>query len=306
MEKFKLSRMQAIGLFVLLTLIATFAVVNFLRGEDLFNKSTKYYAVFTNVDGLTVTGPVYLRGLKVGMVEAIEYNHSKDVFEVEFKVKSDFNIPKDSKAEIYSADLLGSMAMRVSLGREKVYAQAGDTLATAIVPDMVSSITAQIAPIAEQAAVLMESMNQTLASVNKLLDSTAREELQGTFAGLNKTMANAAKLSGELNGMAPELKEMVANLNVLSEALGKSAGDIQGTMANVNTLTAQLSQAELDKVVENLKTLLEKLQDPNGTVGKMLATDALHNDIDTLLKDVDTLVKRITEEPKKYIKVSVF
>ena len=306
MEKFKLSRMQAIGLFVLLTLIATFAVVNFLRGEDLFNKSTKYYASFTNVDGLTVTGPVYLRGLKVGMVEAIEYNHDKDIFEVEFKVKSDFNIPIDSKAEIYSADLLGTMAMRVSLGQEKVYAKAGDTLATAIVPDMVSSITAQIAPIAEQAAVLMESMNQTLTSVNKLLDSTAREDLQGTFAGLNKTMSNAARLSGELNAIAPELKEMVANLNVLSEALGKSAGDIQGTMANVNSITAQLSQAELDKVVENLKTLLEKLQDPNGSVGKMLSTDALHNDIDNLLKDVDTLVKRITEEPKKYIKVSVF
>ena len=306
MEKFKLSRMQAIGLFVLLTLIATFAVVNFLRGEDLFNKSTKYYASFTNVDGLTVTGPVYLRGLKVGMVEAIEYNHDKDIFEVEFKVKSDFNIPVDSKAEIYSADLLGTMAMRVSLGQEKVYAKAGDTLATAIVPDMVSSITAQIAPIAEQAAVLMESMNQTLTSVNKLLDSTAREDLQGTFAGLNKTMSNAARLSGELNAIAPELKEMVANLNVLSEALGKSAGDIQGTMANVNSITAQLSQAELDKVVENLKTLLEKLQDPNGSVGKMLSTDALHNDIDNLLKDVDTLVKRITEEPKKYIKVSVF
>ena len=306
MEKFKLSRMQAIGLFVLLTLIATFAVINFLRGEDLFNKSTKYYAAFTNVDGLTVTGPVYLRGLKVGMVEAIEYNHDKDLFEVEFKVKSDFNIPVDSKAEIYSADLLGTMAMRVSLGQEKVYAKAGDTLATAIVPDMVSSITAQIAPIAEQAAVLMESMNQTLTSVNKLLDSTAREDLQGTFAGLNKTMSNAARLSGELNAIAPELKEMVANLNILSEALGKSAGDIQGTMANVNTITAQLAQAELDKVVENLKTLLEKLQDPNGSVGKMLSTDALHNDIDTLLKDVDNLVKRITEEPKKYIKVSVF
>lgn len=306
MEKFKLSRMQAIGLFVLLTLIATFAVINFLRGEDLFNKSTKYYAVFANVDGLTVTGPVYLRGLKVGMVEAIEYNHKKDVFEVEFKVKSDFNIPVDSKAEIYSADLLGSMAMRVSLGKEKVYAQAGDTLATAIVPDMISSITAQIAPIAEQAAVLMESMNCTLASVNKLLDSTAREDLQGTFAGLNKTMANAAQLSGELKTIAPELKEMVANLTVLSDALGKSAGDIQGTMANVNTLTSQLSQAELDKVLGNLKTLLEKLQDPNGSVGKLLTTDSLHNEINTLLRDVDTLVKRITQEPKKYIKVSVF
>ena len=306
MEKFKLSRMQAIGLFVLITLLATFAVVNFLRGEDLFNKSTKYYATFSSVDGLTVTGPIYLRGLKVGMVEAIEYNMENDNFEVEFKVNSKFRIPADSKAEIYSADLLGSMAMRISMGKEKVYAQAGDTLATAIVPDMVSSITSQIAPIAEQAVVLMESMNRTLASVNQLLDSNARGNLQGTFAGLNKTMSNAAKLSGELNGMAPQLNEAVASLNLLAEALGKSAGDIQGTMANVNAITSQLSQADLDKVVKSLNGLLEKLQDPDGSVGKMLSTDALHNDIDALIKDVDNLVKCITENPKKYIKVSVF
>lgn len=306
MEKFKLSRMQAIGLFVVVTLLATFAVVNFLKGEDLFNKSTKYYATFNSVDGLTVTGPIYLRGLKVGMVEAIEYNMENDNFDVEFKVNSQFKIPADSKAEIYSADLLGSMAMRITMGKEKVYAKAGDTLATAVVPDMISSITSQIAPIAEQAAVLMESMNRTLTNVNQLLDSNARGDLQGTFAGLNKTMSNAAKLSGELNDMAPELKEVLANLNMLSEALGKSAGDIQGSLANVNTITSQLSQADLDKIVKSLNGLLDKLQDPNGSVGKLLSTDALHNDIDTLIKDVDNLVKSITENPKKYIKVSVF
>ncbi len=306
MEKFKLSRIQAIGLFVLLTLIATFAVVNFLRGEDLFNKSTRYYATFSSVDGLTVTGPIYLRGLKVGMVEAIEYNMENDNFEVEFKVKSKFKIPVDSKAEIYSADLLGSMAMRVALGKEKVYAQAGDTLASAIVPDMISSVTSQLAPIAQQATVLIDNLNTTLTSVNQLLDSNAREDLQGTFAGLNRTAANAAKLSGELNGMAPELKDVVANLNLLSDALGKSAGDVQSTLANVNTITSQLSQAQLDQVVESLKNLLEKLQNPDSSIGKLLATDDLHNSVDTLIKDVDNLVKRITEEPKKYIKVSVF
>ena len=306
MEKFRLSRVQAIGLFVLLTLIATFAVVNFLRGEDIFKRSTTYYANFEKVDGLVVTGPVNLKGLKVGMVEAIEYNMEKDIFEVEFKVKSDFKIPSNSVAEVYSADLLGSMAMRIVLGDSKVYAQGGDTLAGGFAPDMISMITSEIMPLKEQAEVLLANLNKTLESVNMVLDSTAREDLQGSLANLNRTLRNAAGVSAALNKVAPEFEQIVANLEVLSKGLGESAGDIQGSLENVNKITSQLSQAELDKAILSLKELCEKLQDPNGSVGKMLATDSLHNSVNDLVKDIDELVKRITENPKKYIRVSVF
>ena len=306
MEKFRLSRVQAIGLFVLLTLIATFAVVNFLRGEDIFKRSTTYYANFEKVDGLVVTGPVNLKGLKVGMVEAIEYNMEKDIFEVEFKVKSDFKIPVNSVAEVYSADLLGSMAMRIVLGDSKVYAQGGDTLASGFAPDMISMITSEIMPLKEQAEVLLANLNKTLESVNMVLDSTAREDLQGSLANLNRTLRNAAGVSAALNKVAPEFEQIVANLEVLSKGLGESAGDIQGSLENVNKITSQLSQAELDKAILSLKELCEKLQDPNGSVGKMLATDSLHNSVNDLVKDIDELVKRITENPKKYIRVSVF
>ena len=223
--------MQAIGLFVLLTLIATFAVVNFLKGEDLFNKSTKYYASFTNVDGLTVTGPVYLRGLKVGMVEAIEYNHQKDIFEVEFKVKSDFNIPVDSKAEIYSADLLGSMAMRVVMGDSKVYAQGGDTLAGGYAPDMITMLTNEILPLKDQAQVLLENLNKTLENVNMTLDSSARENLQGSLASLNKTLRNAAGVSavvvtaeGKATDYIDEAQKNSPTLKIKIVANGKKDG----------------------------------------------------------------------------------
>lgn len=306
MEKFRLSRVQAIGLFVLITLIATFAVVNFLKGEDIFKRSTTYYANFQKVDGLTVTGPVNLKGLKVGMVEAIEYNMEKDIFEVEFKVKSDFKIPENSVAEIYSADLLGSMALRIVLGDSKTYAQEGDFLVGGFAPDMISMITSEIMPLKEQAEVLLANLNKTLESVNMVLDSTAREDLQGSLANLNKTLRNAAGVSAALNKVAPEFEQIVANLEVLSKGLGQSAGDIQGSLENVNKITSQLSQAELDKAILSLTELCEKLQDPNGSVGKMLATDSLHNSVNDLVKDIDELVKRITENPKKYIRVSVF
>lgn len=306
MERFKLTKLQAIGLFVLLTLIATFAVINFLRGEDLFNKSTTYYAKFDTVDGLTVTGPIYIKGLKVGMVEGIEYDMERDLFEVEFKVKSKFNIPDNSVAQIYSADIMGSRALRINMGTSKVYAQAGDTLASSIVPDMVTALTAEIMPLKDQAIKLMEDMGNTLDNVNLLLDSNARRDLQATFSNLNRTLENAARLSAALNDISPELREMVKNLQVLSEGLSNGAEDIQGSLKNVNTITSQLSKADLGKAVESLVSLSEKLQDPNGSVGRLLTTDSLHNAVTTLVQDVDELVKCITEHPKKYIKVSVF
>jgi phospholipid/cholesterol/gamma-HCH transport system substrate-binding protein len=258
------------------------------------------------VDGLAVTGPVYLRGLKVGMVEAIEYDMEKDNFEVEFKVKSDFRIPVNSVAEIYSADIMGSMAMRVVMGDSKVYAQGGDTLAGGYAPDMITMLTNEILPLKDQAQVLLENLNKTLENVNMTLDSSARENLQGSLASLNKTLRNAAGVSAALNKVAPEFEQIVENLQVLSKGLGESAGDIQGSLENVNKITSQLSQAELDKAIVSLRNLSEKLQDPDGSVGKLLSTDSLHNSVNDLIKDIDELVERITENPKKYIRVSVF
>ena len=119
-------------------------------------------------------------------------------------------------------------------------------------------------------------------------------------------MRNAAGVSAALNKVAPEFEQIVENLQVLSKGLGESAGDIQGSLENVNKITSQLSQAELDKAIVSLKNLSEKLQDPNGSVGKLLSTDSLHNSVNDLVKDIDELVERITENPKKYIRVSVF
>lgn len=306
MEKFRLSRMQAIGLFVLLTLIATFAVINFLRGEDIFNRSSTYYAVYDQVDGLTVTGPVYLRGYKVGMVEDITYNPQQNNFEVELKVKSQFEIPANSTAEVYSADIMGARAVRINIGDSRQILESGDTLSSAIQPDMISTVMGQIEPLKEQAVELMATMNRTLESVDKLLDSTSRAEIQSSLKHLNRTLANAASLSRTLDNISPELVEIVKNLEVLSKGLGESTDEIKGSLENVNAITSSLSKAELDKTIESLRNLSEKLQDPNGSVGKLLSTDSLHNAVNTLINDVDKLVKGISENPKKYIKVSVF
>ncbi len=295
-----------IGFFVVATLLAMFLVMNYLKGKGVFSGSTTYYTTMKDVSSLTVSSPVHFRGLKVGIVESIEFCHNKDHFEVKLSVADSYDIPNDSYLEVYSADLLGGKALKLTYGQSNVYYQANDTLPGSVAPDMIGSITSKIEPLAQEAYTLMQNVNKTLDNVNATLDSTARLNLQSALGNLDRTLANATKLSKSLNDMAPEIKDIVSNLNVLSKGLSEGTEDIKGTLSNVNSITSQLSKAQLTQTLDNLKDLLEKLQDPNGSVGKLLATDSLHNSVNNLINDVDILVKRITENPKKYIKVSVF
>lgn len=306
MEKFKFSKSQVIGIFVLLTLIAVFVVINFLKGQDIFNRNVKYFTVFKNVEGLTATSPIYIRGLKVGSVEDIEYNNVKDVFVLRISVKSDYAIPSNSVAELYSSDIMGGKAVRIELGDANTHLESKDTIKGVFIPDMITMLSSEIMPLKEMASELLGNMNKTINNINTLFDSTSVDNLKNSIEKFNRTMSNAQKLSDALAKSSPELEEMLANLNILSGSLKDGAGDIKSSLSNINQITTTLSEAELEATIENLKNLIAKMQDPNGTIGKLLTTEDMHNSLNTLLKDVDILVNKISENPKKYIKISVF
>ena len=44
----------------------------------------------------------------------------------------------------------------------------------------------------------------------------------------------------------------------------------------------------------------------DGTLNKLMKNDSVYNSVDSLLNDVNDLVKKIKENPKKYLKISVF
>ena len=306
MEKFKLTKTQGIGLFVVITLITIYLVINFLKGEDLFNGRTGYYTVYDNVEGLVATSPVYIRGLKVGTIESITYNAVKDNFIVKFTVKSDYAIPENSIMEIYSSDLLGGKSLRIHLGNSNIHAKGNDTLASRTVPDMISMLTNELGPMKEQLGQVMASMNTVLTNLNDILDTNGKENISQAIRHLNKTLANAEGITRNLNTLSPEIAGIVENLNKLSSALGNSGEDINNTFENLNKITANLSEADLQATINNLKDLTQKLQDPNGSIGKLLTTDSMHNSLDSLIQSLNSFIEKVSENPKKYIKISVF
>lgn len=306
MSKIKITRELKIGFFALIILLSLYFVVNYLKGKNLFSSRNSYISIYEDVTGLTPTGPVYIRGLKVGTVEAISYNQVQDNFTVEIKVKNEYQIPSNSIAEVYSSDIMGTKALRLNIGNAPSYLKNRDTLESAIEIGLIEMVTQELLPLKEDISNLITNINTTFNSVNNVLNPQAQKELAQSFENLNKTLSSAQTISKSLEKGAPQINELLTHLNELTSKLSVGTESLNRGLDNVVEITDSLKSANLAETISSLRDLLKKVQDPSGSVGKLLQTDTAHNSILELIRDLDELVKNINNNPKKYIKISVF
>lgn len=304
--KIKFTREQKIGLFAIVTLSLLYVVINYLRGEDLFGKSNVYYAVYENVEGLAPTGPVFIKGLKVGTIESIDYIEKSDSFLVSIKVDSKYKISDSSVAQIYSSDILGAKAVRINMGKSNNYLREKDTILTSIKPALLDMLGSELLPLKDQASALIENMNKTFNNVNDVLDSNAKENLAKSLENLNKTLNSTRSIAQNLENNGPEISSLLDNLDKISTTLNSSVVHLDNGLQNFSEITDSLKQADLAGTIKSLKSLLVELNNPGGTIGKLIKTDSLHTSVDSLIKNLDVLVTNINRNPKKYIKISVF
>lgn len=306
MTLLKLSKQQKTGLFALLTLAALYITVNYLKGKDLFSSRNTYYAIFEDVQGLTPTGPVYMKGLKIGTIESIEYNQQKENFSVQIKISSEYKFPNSSTAEAFSSDIMGTRALRIINSQNNILMENRDTFQTSTALGLPEMLASQFNEIKEQLSSLIIASDTLINNINNTLSPQLRQELTLSIAHLRKTLSNAQTLTASLQKSVPTVERTINNIDSLTYKLNTGADHLNSTLYNTTEITAQLKEADLTATITALKNLLEKIQDPSSTTGKLLTTDSLHNSTDQLIRDLNTLIKNITEEPKRYIKISVF
>ncbi|OJV19554.1 MAG: hypothetical protein BGO30_06700 [Bacteroidetes bacterium 41-46] len=304
--KLKLTKEQKTGLFALVTLIATYFMINFLKGQDFFNKNNIYFVKYENVEGLTPTGPVYFKGHKIGTVESIVYIKESGNFIAKFKVKADYPIPSNSVAMIYSADLLGSKAVKIVPGDSQQILNHKDTLASGMEEGLVEMLVSEILPLKDSINTLLSSLNTTVKGINQILDEKGQANIKSIIAGLNRTIKNFETISSNLGESGPEITATLENLKNLTAKLDVAAEPLGKTVSNLSEITDSLAAADLAATIGSLKTLLDELRNPQGSIGKLMATDSLHNSVNTLVKNLDDLIENINNNPKKYIKITVF
>lgn len=295
-----------IGVFVVVVLTASFFLINYLRGEDIFNREIELVSTYDNVEGLVASAPVFIKGYKAGKVSEVIYQPESADFKVICSIKKEFAIPQDSHMTIYAVDIMGGKGIRVDLGSSEVMAADGDTLRPAFEPGLMDGLASGVGPLLDKVSGTLDSLRVTVAGVNRILSDENTASISRTVAHLERTMADVRSLASTVEGKSAELNQFIDDLSELSSRFGTIASKVDTTMTGVNDFVGTLNKSDINGVVSSFKELLDNVNDPSGTVGKLINDGSVYDSVDSLLNDVDTLVKKIQANPKKYLRISVF
>lgn len=302
----KISRELKIGVFVIAVLAVSFFVINFLRGKDIMNREMEVVSEYGDVLGLVVSDPVYIKGYKAGSVTGVEYDPDAGVFRVSCSVLRRFRIPEDSKMVIYSRDIMGGKAIRIEPGVSGTEASEGARLEPEVEPDMFASVAGALTPLVAKLSHTLESVDSVAVSLGKVVDRDARERIDRTLADLEKAVADARRLSSAIGGKSSELEAFIGNMASVSARLGSVSEKADSAMTDIASVASDLSQSDIDGLVLSLRALVDSMQNPESSIGKLLTEDSLYLSLDSLVSQADSLIRKIQENPRKYVRISLF
>jgi phospholipid/cholesterol/gamma-HCH transport system substrate-binding protein len=120
-----------VGLFVAGGLAALFMLAMQVSNlsASISTKSYEVTAAFQNIGGLKVRSPVTVSGVRIGRVEAIDYDTKGYEAVVTLRIDDKYNtFPEDTSASIFTAGLLGEQYISLQPGGAETDLKAGDRI----------------------------------------------------------------------------------------------------------------------------------------------------------------------------------
>ena len=307
-----------VGLMVLLTGGMLYWGVNYLKGMNIFSEEGIYYAVYPNVDGLMVTNPVMINGLKVGQIKDVYFEEDRpsDVI-VEIMITQNIKIPSNSLAKIISSDIMGSKALSIIPGDATSYAVTGDTLEAKVEESITDAINRELQPIKMKAENVMGSIDTLLTVLQGVMGGKNGRNFSESLQRVLNTMRNLEETSLSFNDMMirekPRFVRIVENLESITSNLDENKAYITSIIHNFSSISDTLAKvhfqetmAHTDKSIRDFDAILQQINSGSGSLGLLLKNDSLYDALNNSSRDLDILIKDIKENPKKYLKISIF
>lgn len=334
----KRSNEFAVGLAVLAALALVIGGALWLSETDVNQKKAAYTARFRTVGGLGVGGPVTLRGVKVGRVEAIRLVENEWV-ETALSIDRSVELPQNPAVISASASLFGEWTANIvpyeplpvdpNLRSALIESDraGGEAWPGATLPD-IGQLTAQASRIAGDVGDITQRIGQAF-------DSTALQNMQQsvkdlaaisgrlvTFANaqtdrIDRVSQNVATTSDAFAGVARTFQGAVARLdtatsdNQLKDILDNSrtsSADVRQAAADLRSVmaAARANEASLVRVLQAADSLMTRIQDGHGTLGLLAGDSTLYRETTKTVIQFRELLTEIQANPKKYLKISVF
>ncbi|MDP4280536.1 MAG: MlaD family protein [Bacteroidota bacterium] len=314
----KIRKEVKVGILFVVALIVIIWGMMFLKGLQLFKPRKIVYAVYEKVNGLVPANPVLINGLKVGQVKDLYFSKTQPgKIIVELYITSDYPIPRNSVAKIYSSDLMGTKDVEIILGDSKAYLQPGDTLKAITEATLGEEVNRQILPLKIKAENLISSIDTVANILQQVLNKNTRDNLITSVEHVRNTLQNLEHTTYNLDTLVGSEKKhlagIISNVESISSNLRKNNDKITNILSNFSSVSDSLAKAripstilEVHNTVADLDQIIYKINNGEGTVGQLVKNEQLYKEVEKAARDLNLLIEDIKANPKKYVKISVF
>ncbi len=276
-----------LGIICLVAGIALFFGIKFLSGDNnpLFNNN-KFYVKYDNIDGLEKSNDITINGGVIGQVTDLILIPSNNSWLVELTIdepKVLGQLTKQSLFEIQDDGFLGTKIILLKLAPgDKVF--PGDTL--------------------------NGSSNGLMSQFSRQFDGF---DIQQVVSPILELLEKITTLTNDIDRIIvsneKNVNGIISNSENIVKSLSKNAKNFNNLINNLSDFSNELSSFSLPEISVNLNndlkklnSILNKIDQGNGSVAKVINSDDIIEEFEATLKSIKSLVEDFEKNPKKYFK----
>lgn len=306
------------GIFTLLG-IALFVVgMKYLRGSKMFGNQMYLYAEYPDVQGLIKSNPVVMNGFPVGKVGELNLDLERGVVVVRMDFDKYMEIPNNFEAMIYSTNILGAMAIRMTPNDSVSvtgYHEDGDVVPSRLETDFFDIAENFVAQSGEdlivKVGILATELNKTVARINDLLrDPRGQSLILATLEDVRISANNIKQISYHIDSLAANFVDLSDNTNRIVENIADNNDDIDQIISNTRIASDSIAEAVKDfrllaedarSAAESIDRTLVKIDTMGGTLGLLINDRQLYDNLVVTTEMVNKLVDNIERQPNRYV-----
>lgn len=300
----KVSNELKIGLTVLVATLVAFVGYRIMKDIPLFRTSTIVYTKFDQVYGLIPGNVINIKGFKIGTVKKMKLLPSDSTL-VTLNIEEDYKIPKGSIAILKSSGLLGGKYIEINKSKSSEMVPNEGSIKGVFEQGMMDSFAEEGEKLSNDISGSIRGVERLVTNLNNTLDDENLENVRSIIQNIESTTGSLNSLiqkrQNDLDTMIMEAKNTLTNLDDLSsnnkEKITSLITNLEATSSELETLSAGLNETTL-----TLNEVLTKINNGDGSLGKMVNDPSLYNNIDSLSINLNQLIKNINKDPGKYLK----